>query len=172
MATGQRSAVVLVLMLLGAGCLPGPLDGGSGAQLDWFTSSCQELGGSPTAAGACYVGCKQDRDCPLDTLVCFGGSSSWITGVCMPKDAGARGCGPGGWLKISGLCYLSCSGTGRNTECPTGFSCIANSVGPGYFCTGQPSSGGTNACSACVDACAGISGCSCCHECGGTCFEP
>ena len=28
-----------------------------------------------------------------------------------------------------------------------------------------------SACSICSDACRGISGCSCCHECGGFCFN-
>ena len=40
--------------------------GGGGEPLDWFESSCDDLGGVSTPAGACFIGCLSADDCPLD----------------------------------------------------------------------------------------------------------
>ncbi|HVY25011.1 MAG TPA: hypothetical protein VHB79_00615 [Polyangiaceae bacterium] len=146
-------------------------DRGESQGLDWYSSSCAALGGTTTTAGACFVSCTTNADCPLDSLECFGGGT-WVGRFCRVKSEGG-GCGPRGWKSDPWGCYLACSGVGRNSECPAGWSCVQDSGTTGYFCTGQPSSSssGGDACSRCSSACAGISGCSCCKECNVPCFD-
>src|SRR5688572_20818147 len=97
------------------GCVP--VSTSDEDQLDWHTSSCSDLGGTTTAAGACFVPCSTDSDCPIDTLYCPKGSSSWSSGQCEVKER-SRGCGPAGWNMESYGCYLSCSAPGNDAECP------------------------------------------------------
>jgi hypothetical protein len=164
--------IVTGLVFLPIACSKSESESGAGADLDWFTSSCAELGGLKTAAGACFVACKTDGDCPIDTLTCPKGSSTWVSGQCEPKDT-SRGCGPDGWHTEAWGCYLACSGEGRDAECPPDFSCVADSISPGtFFCTGQPGSGGGTCGEPCADGCCSPSGFSCCAPpfCAGDCI--
>lgn len=142
------------------------------ADLDWFTSSCGDLGGVETPAGACFIGCRTSADCGLDTLRCTG-TSVWMVGQCEVTSelADTRGCGPRGWYDRSWGCYMQCF-EGNDAECPSGFRCVEDSIVDGeYFCTGY-AGGGTGDCNVpCESGCCSTTGNSCCRPpfCSGVC---
>lgn len=99
--------------------------GGSGTgPLDWHTSSCADLGGTLTAAGACYIGCGSSSQCPVDELSCGAGYQMMCQVNGCSTDAN---CGPQGWVCESwGGCYMRCTTVtsgAQSAECPTGWSC-------------------------------------------------
>lgn len=114
--------------------------GTSAPSLSWFSSSCAELGGTTTATGACYIPCKTDADCPTEELRC-GTNSVWTYFACeLRPELRAQGCGQG-WFDDGYTCKLECFG--QSTDCPSGWSCAENIMGPAdYFCTGYVSGGG------------------------------
>jgi hypothetical protein len=169
-----------VCLLLGAGACAtddndkpnGSLEGGT-SSLDWFSSSCGDLGGVETPAGACFIGCRTSEDCPVETLTCVG-AQVWTVGQC-EIDSELRaslGCGPQGWYQRSFGCYMKCGAEGADHECPSGFRCIEDSIHDGEFvCTGYAGSG-SNSCNVpCESGCCSPTGNSCCEPpfCGGIC---
>lgn len=170
------SVVFTVVLCAQAGCGAAEDDDDRRQQsepLDWWTSDCVDLGGVPTPAGACFVGCTSSDDCPLDTLSCKG-SDVWIMGQCEVSYelSQTRGCGPAGWHTRSWGCYLVCSAEGADDECPSGFRCIEDSIVSGeYFCTGYAGSAGSGCNVPCPDGCCSSTGNSCCEPpfCGGIC---
>ena len=137
----------------------------SGPPLNWFTSSCGDLGGVETPAGACFVGCKKTAECPADTVCRWGGV--WFVGNCT-----APGCGPKGWHKRSYGCYMKCPSAGADNQCPAGFRCIEDSIVSGeYFCTGYSGSSGSGCSVPCPSGCCSSTGYSCCKPpfCSGVC---
>ncbi|MBL9024258.1 MAG: hypothetical protein JNL21_18840 [Myxococcales bacterium] len=107
----------------------------------WNGGYCDELGGSLTTAGACFVECTADADCPLDILGCPAAGTVWATAYCAVDYAhqDQLGCGPAGWRESSviGGCALVCSGEGNDSECPPQMHCVADSLAAGsFFCTG------------------------------------
>lgn len=170
-------ALVLASMLApgcgggGGGCSG---EGCSSSGLDWYSSSCSELGGTPTAGGNCFIPCRSSEDCPLDGLDCLNGDTIWITGFCAPEPTlrSARGCGPGQWHQWFGTCAMACSGAGRDWECPARFHCVEDSIYDGlFFCTGYQGGGGTCQVS-CPSGCCSPSGTFCCSFplCTGDCI--
>jgi hypothetical protein len=172
-----RVVVCAVAMAL-VGCGDGDNDNRNGdtgprtPPLDWFTSDCGDLGGVATPAGACFIGCEQNEDCPLD-LTCRS-AGVWFVGLCtVPSSVSeSRGCGPSGWHTRVWGCYLECSAEGADQECPAGFRCIEDSnVDNEYFCTGYSGSTGSSCSVPCPDGCCSNTGYSCCQPpfCGGIC---
>jgi hypothetical protein len=167
-------ALVLASIL---GCGGGGSDcsgeGCSSSGLDWYSSSCAEMGGTATSRGNCFIPCEAYWECPFEGFDCPGGSTVWITGYCAPGDElqETRGCGPGQWYTSFGSCYMACSGAGRDSECPAGFHCYEDSIQEGrFFCTGYQGGGGT--CQvACPSGCCAPSGAFCCGGiyCAGDC---
>jgi hypothetical protein len=106
----------------------------------WNGDHCAELGGSKTAAGACFIECDSDDDCPLGILACPAAGTIWATAYCaVDYDyQSALGCGPEGWRDgtVIGGCELVCSAAGNDSECPPQMHCVAGSVSGQYFCTG------------------------------------
>jgi hypothetical protein len=145
---------------------------GTGVQLDWYSSSCGDLGGVETPAGACFVGCRSRDDCPVDVLTCTG-TDLLEVGVCAVTDEAQadQGCGPSGWHDRSWGCYMKCF-DGNDSECPSGFHCIEDPIVDGeYFCAGYAGSG-TNGCNVpCESGCCSTTGNSCCRPpfCSGVC---
>ncbi|HNT00121.1 MAG TPA: hypothetical protein PKL73_24385 [Polyangiaceae bacterium] len=161
-------ASVVVLVGLGAWSCSDDSGGNGKAskkELDWFTSSCADLGGVETPAGACFIGCKTNDDCGLPTLRCTG-TAAWSVGQCeiSYEIAQTRGCGPKGWHQRSYGCYMQCFG-GNDDECPSGFRCLKDSIHAGdYFCSGY-SGGSSSDCSVPCER-------GCCSPTGRTCCEP
>jgi len=146
--------------------------GDPGPPLDWFTSSCGDLGGVETPAGACFVGCKKTEECPADTSCRWSGV--WFVGNCTPRssDKDAKGCGPNGWHNRSWGCYMKCPSAGADDQCPAGFRCIEqSSVSGEYFCTGYSGSSGSGCSVPCPSGCCSTTGYSCCEPpfCSGAC---
>ncbi len=143
--------------------------GGGYQPPDWFTSSCEELGGTTTATGACFVDCTPSGDCSIEGLSCgFGGQQFCRISSCTSDSD----CGPTGWYCEYSWCYLVCSsdsGGAQSPECPEGFKCLAG-TGKAPSCVrgidtnptcGEP----------CPQGCCSPSGLTCCSPpyCSGDC---
>jgi hypothetical protein len=176
---GLAACSLVLVSLLAQGCGGGgggcSGEGCSSSGLDWYSSSCAELGGTQTAWGNCFIPCEAARDCPVAGLDCRGGGTIWISGYCAPGSAlqSTRGCGPGEWYRSFGNCEMACSGAGRDSECPSQFHCVEDSIYDGlYFCTGYQ--GGSTTCggSPCPSGCCSITGNVCCGGalCAGGCI--
>ncbi|NMC69448.1 MAG: hypothetical protein GYA57_05180 [Myxococcales bacterium] len=143
--------------------------GGASAPLDWFTSSCAELGGTTTPTGACFVDCTPSEYCPVEGTACaYGGQQLCrvITGCSSDAD-----CGPAGWHCSRGSCFLRCSadsGGAQGPECPAGFQCADGVADQPVCCRGldAPSCG-----EPCPAGCCSPSGLTCCQPpfCSGDC---
>lgn len=108
-------------------------NGGGGAA--WQDADCAELGAVPTSNGGCYRACSSAGDCP-------GGATCFAVGYqpyCRMYTCGvASDCGTAGWACSYGNCFLSCTEPSpghQSEECPSGFECYQNPVGPERWCT-------------------------------------
>lgn len=156
----------------GAGCAAGA---DAGSALDWFTSPCAELGGTPTAGGACYFACATSADCAYGTQCCNVDYQPYCRkgrncGDSCNVDAD---CGPSGWKCSYGACYLKCATDSKgaeSTECPATYECAAGSTSSaGMLC--QLIKGSSGTCGSCPSGCCSPSGLSCCEPpyCSGDC---
>ena len=94
---------------------------------DWFTSSCEELGGFETAAGACFFPCSSNDDCGFGTECCNLPHQPYcrMGRMCGENCQTNEDCGPTGWVCHQEACYPSCftdSGEEESPECPSGSS--------------------------------------------------
>lgn len=116
-------------------------NGGGGSKNpapSWYSSTCTELGGVTTNAGACYIACTSDSDCPTAELRC-GTNSVWSHFACEPRPevSSVKGCGDG-WADEYG-CKMMCDG--KDSSCPAGWRCVEGMRTP-YYCTGYVGGGG------------------------------
>ena len=104
--------------------------------MDFYTTPCNEMGGSVNANGACIIPCETDNDCAeiKGASKCTKGGTWRIAGYCEPET-----CDQKGWHMGLTVCYISCNETGDRTEnCLAGTECsvIPNKEG---FCSGNVS---------------------------------
>ncbi len=143
--------------------------------LDWFTSSCDELGGTKTGAGACYFACGSNKDCGFGTECCNLPYQPYcrLGRGCGDPCPTNEDCGPVGWVCHQNACYLTCSADTagvQSLDCPVGFSCSADHFDTHIRkCVTLPTSSGCGV--DCPTGCCSPSGLSCCQPpfCAGDC---
>jgi len=140
-------------------------EGGGGTPLDWFTSSCGDLGGEETSAGACYIACSDDNDCGHGTECCNESYQPYcrVGRGCGGSCNSDSDCGPAGWRCRYGACYLGCEGGAGAGQCPINYGCRASETDSSVFmCEFNRSSSGSCG-EPCPDGCCSSTGLTCAH---------
>lgn len=122
-------------------------NGDTPVKKNFYTSSCDELGGLEMSTGACYIPCKSDSDCAEieGAETCW--SPIWPVAYCQPKECSNLE----GWIDKYG-CFMRCDGANDTSSCPVNFNCLYDDIKYVYFCSGYSKGNNNNnqgVCSGC-----------------------